>query len=911
MRRALSVPAVVATAATAVLAACGGASSPPPTEATGPAPHAMMGPASLAPPPPPAREDGRLPATVTPQRYALELRIDPTRPRFRGVTAIQVEVTQPTWHVVLHARDMNVSGAVARAGGVPITATPTMRIAHAGVVPEELVLTFAQPLPPGTVQIDIAYDAPFSNDLAGLYRVQENGAWYAYTQFEATDARRAFPCFDEPGFKTAYDVTIVSPPGTIALSNAPESRGEPQPDGMVAHHFETTRPLPSYLVAFAIGDFDVVQGQTSPFPIRAVTTKGRGGLTGLALEAAAALIAKLGEYFDVRYPYAKLDLVAVPDFAAGAMENPGLVTFRDQLLLLDPQHATTSTKRAQAEVIAHEFAHQWFGDLVTAQWWDDIWLNEGFATWAEAKMVDAWRPSFGAKMQQIAGVQRVMDTDALKSARAVREPVHSTSEVMESFDGLTYEKGAAVLRMLESWLGPDTFRRGVQRYIHDNAWKNARADDLFKALDFVSAQKVGELASGFLDRPGVPSVLVSWKCGGKDGMSQVELRESEWRPLGAGGEPARTWTLPVCVASDAQKSKSCFTLGAQPIARQLGARCPTWVYPNAEEAGYYRFVLDRPQLLALTRGGRTLDAADRLGLVSNAWAAVRQGSIDPGTLLDMLKTFDVDDNRLVVEQVTEVLRAVDRALVDDGDRAAFQRYALARLAAKKAVLGWEPRKGVKEDEERALERRDVLRAMGELARDAKTLAEAEAYTARWLKDPTSVPADTAQVAVPLSSLTAGPARLDELRAAAKSARTPEDRALAIRAMGTFGDPALLRRGLDLALGEELRLSELRYLFWPALVRPEAAPVFFAWEKEHWAELRRRIPGSLGRGMLVGVAGALCTRAQREEAQVFFAGATQGIEGVKRALDEGLEEAGLCVALRDHGAADVRKYLERK
>jgi aminopeptidase N len=852
-----------------------------------------------------------LPATVTPQRYALDLRVDPGKPRFEGVAAIQVEVPQPTWHVVLHARDMRVSSAVARVGGASIPATATVRLAHGGVVPEELVLTFAQPLPPGTAQIDIAYDAPFADDLAGLYRVQEGGAWYAYTQFEATDARRAFPCFDEPGFKTAYDVTIASPPGTIALSNAPELHGDPLPDGMVAHRFETTRPLPSYLVAFAVGDFDVVQGQTSPFPIRAVTTKGRGALTSQALEAAAALIAKLGEYFDVRYPYAKLDLVAVPDFAAGAMENPGLVTFRDQLLLLDPKHATTSVKRAQAEVIAHEFAHQWFGDLVTAQWWDDIWLNEGFATWAEAKMVDAWRPSFGATIEQIAGVQRVMDTDALKSARAVREPVHSTGEVMESFDGLTYEKGAAVLRMLESWLGPDTFRRGVQRYIHDNAWKNARADDLFKALDFVSAQKVGDLASGFLDRTGVPSVLVSWKCGGKDGASKVELRESEWRPLGAGGEPARTWTLPVCVASDAQKSKSCFTLGAQPIARDLGARCPTWVYPNAEEAGYYRFVLDRPQLLALTRGGRALGPADRLGLVSNAWAAVRQGSIDAGTLLDVLKTFDADDNRLVVEQVTDVLGEVNRALVDDGDRAAFQRYAFARLAGKKAALGWEPRKGVKEDEERALERRAVMRAMGELARDPQTLMEAETYAAKWLKDPASVNADTAAVAVPLASLKAGPARLDELRAAAKSAKTPEDRTIAIRAMGALGDAGLLRRALDLALTEELRLSELRYLFWPALVRPEGAPVLLAWEKEHWAELRKRIPGSLGRGMLVGVAGVLCTRAERDDAQAFFGPATQGFEGVKRPLDEGLEEAGLCVALREHGAADTRKYLEKK
>jgi alanyl aminopeptidase len=895
-------------AALATLTACGGETGVAPLPAGGPAPG-VAAPASLAPPPPPPADDGRLPPTVTPQRYAVELHVDPARPRFDGSVAIQVGVTEPTWHVVLNARDMRIASAVARVGGAPIPATATMRLAHGSVVPDELVLTFAQPLPAGTAQIDVAYDAPFAVDLAGLYRVEEAGTWYAYTQFEATDARRAFPCFDEPAFKTAYDVTVTTPVGLTALSNAPEDRQEARPDGTVAHRFVTTRPLPSYLVAIAVGPFDIVEGQTSPFPIRAVTTKGRGALTSLALEAATALVARLGDYFDVRYPYPKLDLVAVPDFAAGAMENPGLVTFRDELLLLDPRHATTKQRRDQASVIAHEFAHQWVGDLVTARWWDDIWLNEGFATFAEAKMVDAWKPSFGARIEQIADVQRVMDTDALHSARAVREPVHSTSEVMESFDGLTYDKGAAVLRMIEAWLGPDTFRRGVQRYIKDNAWKNARADDLFKALDYVSAQKVGELASGFLDHPGVPSVMLTWTCArGREG-GRVELRESEWRPLGGGSEPARSWTLPVCVASDAQKSKSCFTLGKDPIARDLGGRCPSWVYPNAEQSGYYRFVVDRPQLQALVRGAQALGAADRLGLVSNAWAAVRQGAIEPAALLDALPAFDGENDRLVVEQIVDVLDGIDEALVDDSDRAEFRRYALARLAGKKAALGWEPVKGAREDDDRALERIVVLKAMGEIVRDRRTLAEAEAYAKKWLHDPASIPADTAAVAVRLASLEAGASRLDELRAAVKGARTPEDRVVAVQAMAMFGDPAVQRKAFDLALSDELRLSDLRHLFRPAVARPEGAAVLYAWERERWAELRRRIPATWGRG-LVDVAGALCTRAALDDARTFFSGATQGLEGVKRPLDEGLERAGLCVALREHGAADAKRYFAR-
>ena len=888
------------------LAACGaggktGPAVEPPPAATTPAPLAS------APPPPPPGDDGRLPATVTPRRYALTLRVDPTQPRFSGVTTIQIDIPAPTFHVVLNGRDLNVTRAVARAGAAELPARVSSRKAHDSAQAEELVLSFAEPLPVGPALLEITYDAPFGDDLSGIYRVQENGAWYAYTQFEPTDARRAFPCFDEPGYKTPFDLTLATPRGLIALGNAPETSNENAPDGFVVHHFETSRPLPSYLVALAVGDFDVVQGQTSPFPIRVITTKGRGNLTSLALEAGTALIAKLGEYFDVRYPYPKLDMVAVPDFQAGAMENPGLVTFRDQLLLLDPNHATTSSRRAQAEVIAHEFAHQWFGDLVTAAWWDDIWLNEGFATWAEAKMVDAWRPSFGAELEQIAAVQQVMDTDALRSSRAVRQPVHSVSDALEAFDGLTYGKGAAVLRMIEGWLGPDVFRRGVQRYIHEHAWKNARASDLFDALDFVSAQKVGDMASGFLDHTGVPAVTIGVACGG--GPSKLSLRESEWRPLGAVADRAHTWTLPVCIAGDGAKARSCFTLGTAPLERDLGARCPPWLYPNAEQAGYYRFNLDRPALLALARSERALDPADKLGLVSNAWAEVRQGALEPAALLDVLPLFDAENGRLVVEQIASTLGEMDHALVGDADRAAFRRYVTARFAGRKARVGWEaPR--AKEDDDRALERRAVLRALGEIAYDGATLAEAETYARRWLEDPASVPADAAAVAVPLASLRAGAKRLTELREAARAAKTPEDRVVAIGAMGMFDDPAVLRQALDLALTDELRLSELRYLFRAALGHLTAAPVLYAWEKEHWAALGARLHAR-GRGVLVRVAGSMCTRADIDAARAFFEDNTRGVEATRRALDTSLEQAGLCAALRDHGAASVASYLQPK
>ncbi len=856
--------------------------------------------------PPLAREDGRLPPTAKPLHYALSLRIDPRQPRFSGTTRIDVDVLEPTSFLVLHARDMNVLRAEAHVGSATITAAPSLRLASRGVVPEELVLAFTRVLPQGRAALEISYEAPFARDLAGLYRVEEDGRMYAYTQFEVASARRAFPCFDEPDEKTPYDVTIAAPAETIALANSPEVSHATASDGTVEHRFAPTPPLPSYLVAFAVGDFDIVNWQKDPFPIRAVTTKGRANLTGLALEAAAALVAKLSDYFAIPYPFAKLDLVAVPDFAAGAMENPGLVTFRDSLLLLDGRRATTSNRRTQAQVIAHELAHQWLGDLVTVKWWDDLWLNEGFAMWAEAKIVDAWRPSFGATIEQIAGVQHVMDIDGLNSARAVREPVRSTSDAEEAFDGITYDKGAAVLRMIEGWLGPDVFRRGVQRYLRENAWKSARSDDLFRALEYVSTQRIGELARSFLDQPGVPDVVVNWTCGGS---GRIELSESDWRPLGGGGASHRVWTLPVCIETDTQKTKTCFTLGRDPIVRDLGPNCPTWVYPNAGEAGYYRFLVEGARLMALARGARALSPIDRLGLVSNAWAEVRQGAIGGSVLLEMLPAFDAEMDRNVVEQIASTLEGIDHALVDDDVRDSFRRWAGARMATRKASLGWEP--APNEDDNRTIERRTVLWLSGELAYDDATLNEAAQYAESWLRDPTAVPADTAAVAVPLASIRAGASRLYELRSAVANAKTPEDRALAIRAMGMFDDAVVLGKALNLALTDEIKLSELRYLFGSASGHRASAPILYAWEKANWAKLRARLPGSFGGGTLLDVASTMCTAAARDDASAFFLPATRGMEGVKRRLDEALESAGLCVALHERGAAEVSRYLRRR
>ncbi len=527
--------------------------SPPPPPPTAPqtradAPAASTTSAAIEQIPSP-REDGRLPASARPRRYALTLAIDPAQERFQGEVTIDVDLTGSTSHVVLHGRDLNVHDVKATTASGAIAGTAVARLSHAGVLPEELVLTFSSPLPAGHAAIAITYDAPFDRELSGVYRVKDGERWYAFTQFESTAARRAFPCFDEPGYKVPFDLQITAPKGMIAVANTPElSRADASPAG-TKFDFATTPPLPTYLLAFAVGDFDVREGAKSPVPIRLVTVKGKAHLGDGALDATAGLVKKLGEYFALPYPFAKLDVVAVPDFAAGAMENPGLVTFREELLLLDPTHAGVEAKRLEAVVIAHELAHMWFGDLVTMKWWNDVWLNEGFATWMETKATDAWHPDYAINLDAVAEGLSVMDTDALENARAVRQPVSSTSEIEEAFDGISYEKGASLLRMIERWIGPETMQRGVRDYIHAHAWKNAEADRSPRlARPRVGARR--EWHGRDVPRPARRPErrrlveLRERQAHARVGRSQRGIRSASPRPKPTDAAP---WRIPVCV----------------------------------------------------------------------------------------------------------------------------------------------------------------------------------------------------------------------------------------------------------------------------------------------------------------------------------------------------------------------------
>jgi len=859
---------------------------------------------------PPPRADGRLPRQVHPTRYALDFVVDPAQPRFSGRARIAVVVDEPTSAVVLNARGLTVkAAALITPGGRLPAATELRRAAGSKQDPEELVLAFDRTIPPGRAEIEIEYDGAFAPGLRGLYRTAVADRWYAFTQFEPTDARRAFPCFDEPGYKTPFAVAISVPPALTAVANMREV-GRRTEGALVRFEFEESPPLPTYLVALAVGAFDDREARVGAKPIRLIAPSGKARLGGAALAAARAQLVELERYFGRPYPYSKLDLLAVPAFGSGAMENAGLITFREERLLLD-EHASLAARIGMASIIAHELAHQWFGDLVTMVWWDDVWLNEAFATFMADQTVDAWRPATGARLQALAAKAQVMSDDSLATARRIRQPVRSTSEAQEAFDSVTYAKGRAVLAMTEAWLGPDVFRAGLRGYLQRHEWGNATADDLYASLGEASGGRdVAGVMRSFTDQIGVPIVDARFACApGKP--PTLTLHQQEYRTLERPGESATLWRIPVCVhivgKPGAPLTKQCTVLTEREAKLELdaGGACPTFGYANAGETGYYRVRIGPAELAALAPVLGKLPERERFGVVSNAWAAVRAGQLPLSAFLDLLGRFKNDPSRLVWTEILDALRTIDRTFVTDALRPAFARFVRGLCGPAARRLGWRAAETQPDDER--LMREAILIAIGDLGEDAPTLAEAARRARAWLQSPTGNAADLARIALPLAARRGDAALFDQLRAVVTHPPTPEARVMALGGLAAFDDPTLIERTLGLVLDGTIKGQDLRYLFPGMGLRPAGREVVHAWTEQHFDELARLYP-SYVMGRVVRTVPALCDAGRVRAAETFLRPRVAKLEAVEKDLRQSVEEGLRCAALAEAGRAEAARWF---
>ena len=632
----------------------------------------------------------RLPELAVPENYKLSFAPDFQKDTFAGAETIQVRILKPSSEIVLNSAEIEFQEATVSAGGTTQKASITLDKQK-----EMATLAFPKNIQPGPATVHIKYSGILNDELRGFYLGKDrDGHKYAVTQFEATDARRAFPSFDEPDYKATFDISVIADKGLTAISNGKVLSDAPGPgNGKHTVKFATTAKMSSYLVALAVGRFEYVEGEADGIPIRVWGPPGTKPDDGYALEVSEWCMKYFNQYFGIKYPFEKLDMIGLPDFAAGAMENTGLITYRQAELQLDDRRASVELHQRIAVVIAHEMAHQWFGDLVTMKWWDDIWLNEGFASWMENKAVGAWNPEWHFELADVEDTTASLNTDSLKNTRPIHQAADTPAQIQELFDGIAYDKAASVLRMLEAYLGPERFQAGVSQYLKEHAYGNATADDFWKTLAAVSKKPVDQIMPSFVRQPGAPMISVRTQCSG--GANTVTLSQTRYffdrRLFEAGSR--ELWQVPVCMKEGGTGQEKCVLLTKKAENFTLPG-CSPWVMANAGAHGYYRSGYSSDAIRAMGRSlEQELSPAERTALLGDSWASVRVGEQQIGDFLALTEGVQSDRTRAVLGEVTAKLEYISDYLVSDADREGYQQWVRRLLTPVATELGWQPKRG--------------------------------------------------------------------------------------------------------------------------------------------------------------------------------------------------------------------------
>lgn len=868
-------------------------------------PAAVAASEPAAPAPDPAPPELRLPEVAKPLRYDVELALDPSREDFSGTIAIELEVLAPTTALWLDADEITVERATFEVGGERIPARPiSTKQDFLGLVP-------ARALAPGRATLRIAYQGKMHRgDGTGIYTMQDNGLTYAVTQFEATDAREAFPCFDEPSYKVPWKLAIRAPQGLVALANTPVESETVEPGGTKLVRFAETKPLPSYLVAFAVGPFDIVDaGKTrTGAPIRIVVPRGRANDAAYPVEVTGQLLAVLEDYFGTPYPFEKLDMIAVPVFNAGAMENPGLITYRQELMLSRPSELTLEKQKAFAGVASHELAHQWFGNLVTLAWWDDTWLNEAFATWMTAKVIEAWKPSWDVPVELVARKGGVMGADSLDAARAVRQPIESANDIANAFDGITYGKGAAVLAMLERWIGPEVFRAGVRAYLAKHAWKNATYGDFVGAMTTAAGKDVTSVFDGLVLQSGVPLVDVELACAA--GGPKLRLAQRRYVPTGSSADPKRTWKLPMCVAWEAGgvRGHDCTVLDGERAELALSAKsCPTWVLPNEGGIGYYRTRPAGKLLDRLLANAGKLTLPERVGLIGDVNALVASGDVDIKVALAMMDKLAKDRSRHLVDASIELIARLEEMVTPKLEEN-YARLIRKLYRARAKELGWTRRPT--DDDTTKLLRPRLLGLVAGAGNDPELVAQATQQAWRWLDDRTAVDPDLVRTTLAVAARHGDRKLFDRLHAAAKATSDRIDRGQLLAAMAGFTDPQIVARALELVLTDEFELRESIGLLQQAFAHRTTRPIAYQFVVDHFDAIAAKLPEPF-RPYLAFTVVALCDDSRRIEVEAFFRPRIEKLDGGPRVMEQALEQLSLCSAARKAQSPSVIAFLQRQ
>ncbi|HET7370808.1 MAG TPA: M1 family metallopeptidase [Gammaproteobacteria bacterium] len=865
---------------------------------------------------------GRLPQDVQPLAYTLDFTMDPDNAGFTAHETVDIKLTEPNDTIWLHGRDIDVQNAkLVLANGQSLDIN-YKQVNDDGVVK----LSLPQTVSPQKASLVFDFKNAYSPGLMGAYKVKEDGENYIFTQFEAIAARRAFVSFDEPAFKTPFTYSFTVPKSDKVVANTPVTSKTDAANGMVKWQFETTKPLPTYLVAWAIGPLDIVKGpvippndvRDHPVPVYGVTIKGKGDLIHYAIDHADEIIEAEENYYGIGYPFAKLSLIAVPDFAAGAMENPGAVTFRGVLLLFDPDNAPTRQKRAYWSVTAHELGHMWTGDLVTVPWWNDIWLNEAFATWQEQKVMKTLHPEWQPEMDILSSRQYAMSADSLVSARAIRQPITDTGDIKTAFDGITYQKGAAVISMFENFLGPEKFQQGMHNYLKQNAYGSANLEDFLTSISKAAGQDVGTAFKTFLNQPGLPLVEATLQM--KDGKPTVHLVQSRYLPLGSSGDTqGKSWDIPVCMryAADGEATQQCYMLTEHSADVALeGDDLPEWFMPNARGNGYYQWSLGNTGYQQLTQSLDQLTPVGQMSLAGSIEAAFHAGKINTAEAMQALEPLAHSKHEEVAEEPMGLIGFAHEWLTEGKAKNGVEAYA-RKLYSGYDVAGDFEKGGAPED---ANQRAFEAHVAGFLADTAKDQNVRKAATAGGLRvlgmsddgkaDFNAMSSDFIPLALRVTVREKGEPVFDKLNQLFTSAPNPFVRGATLGAMASVTEPKLAEKVRAMALDPEvIKRNEIVTVLFSQFMQPETREAAWQWTQKNYDTLVSRLPGNFG-GRLPMVARAFCSEAKAAEVKQFFQGKLKEHPGSERTLTQALESAHLCAAQREAQSDSAQKFFSQ-
>jgi len=884
------------------------AGEPAPSSRAAPRPEIQPRPSRPGETPPTIR----LPATAVPLRQSVDLTIIPDQDHYTGAVAIQLDLRERTSVLWLNAKQIDVQAASIEpsgraAGGAAGARVAASRIAESSG--ELLGLRLASPVGPGPALLRIDYRGTLvDDDYIGLFRERAGGEAYVFSQFEIGDARRAFPCFDEPAYKIPWDVTLHVRAGHVALASSPVARETPGPGpDMKTVEFRPTQPLPSYLVAFAVGPFDLIdagKGGERRVPLGIAVPRGRAGEARAARRTIPAVLAQLEGYFAMPYPYEKLDSVAVPQFF-GAMENAAHITYGADILLAPPAvERTPDFQRRHRSTITHEIAHQWFGDLVTPAWWDDMWLNESFATWLEAKLTRPTRND-AASSDDVGDREGAMQTDALPGTRAIHQPVEHRDDFLFLFDPINYGKGAAVIAMFERWVGADRFRAGVRAYLRQHAGGTATTADFLAALDAAApGRDVAAAFRTFLDQPGVPLVSMELRCA-PGRRPTLALRQE---PFGGGPRAsARRWRIPICVGYGGARARHQCTLLDQAGAElELGgASCPTWVSGNAGVTGYYRVAYGGDLLARILSGRAPATSEERSSALDDAVAQADAGRLPYGVLIAALPALARSRDFSILRRVVDLVGDMED-LVPADRRDAYAALVRSLFGARARAMSWRPRAG--EPVGARLLRPDLLELVTVQGRDPALIAGAERLARAYLRDPSTLPPDLAAPVLAATAATRGSAELHGAYVASlRREQLAERRAPLITGLAHFRDPALVARTVELAASPEIRFAEVDDLLAGGRADPSLAGAVHAETVKRIAALARKL-GPDRRIFLLRTGASLCSDAERDRADRFFAEHLGRAPGIEVARSNMREQIDRCTARRAAQSSAVRDAL---